>query len=110
MEITPEFFNNIYRINTPHKCIVVFYTSWCIHCQNLKRELNALNNDNLTLPVYLFNCAKYKNHEDIMRRVLPYLINGYPSIIVYNNTIPETKIYDLQNFINIITDNIMKVD
>ena len=89
-ELSDDSFDDIatWRLKK-HKCsIVLFYTPWCPHCINVKEMWGKLGNIAAFFDVCAFNCEKYKGHLAKIKEDMPYLIQGYPTIIIYNNGEP----------------------
>ena len=85
------------------KCgIVLFYAPWCPHCKALKDVWVELGRMASYFNVYAMNCEKQKRHVQKIKADREYIINGYPSIIIYQHGNP-VEIYkgkrDLKNLI-----------
>lgn len=72
-----------------HKCsIVLFYAPWCPHCKAVKDTWEQLGEQNLFFDVVALNCEKNATHLEKIKRDLPELVKGFPTIIVYQNGEP----------------------
>ena len=82
-ELTEDNFDGDNLINK--ECsIVMFYCSWCMHCQNLKGIWENLGKIATYFNVYAFNCTDGKLSE---KRI--YKINSFPTIIIYIGSKPH---------------------
>lgn len=85
IELTPSDFddNRTDRLIN-HKCsIVLFYAPWCPHCKKLIGVWNKLGETAAFFDVCAFNCEKYKDHCERVRKDNSTLIQGYPTINIY---------------------------
>ena len=86
-ELTPTDFDN-----KCHKClkskdptIILFYAPWCSFCKKVKDVYNELGKKMLCVNVTSLNCEKYKEFANRIREDGPGILQGYPSICLFNN-------------------------
>lgn len=71
------------------KCsIVLFYAPWCPHCKLLKETWAELGRMASYFNVYAMNCEKQNGHVQKIKADRENIINGYPSIVIYQNGNP----------------------
>jgi len=68
--------------------LVLFYAPWCPHCKSVAPEWEKAGKMSGFCDFYSFNCEKNKNHVMKIKEDMPELIQGYPSIIYYENGVP----------------------
>lgn len=72
-----------------HRCsIVLFYTGWCPHCSDTKPVWNMLGERAAFFDVCAYDCEKYPEHFDALRKAKPDHVQGYPTIWIYENGKP----------------------
>lgn len=75
-----------------HTCsIVLFYLPSCPYCIAMKEEWIKLGKLATFFDVCAFDASKYQEHIMKIREETPELIEGYPTIIVYQNGDPVEK-------------------
>ena len=106
IELTPkDFDNNRSDRLIKHRCsIVLFYAPWCPHCKKLIGVWNALGESAAFFNVCAFNCEKYKDHCEKIRKENPKLIQGYPSINIYNKGTPIKRYEGERNLNELIAE------
>lgn len=92
-ELKPLDFDSkeTWKLNN-HKCsIVLFYAPWCPYCKNVKDEWLKLGKTAAFFDVCAFNCEKYRGHLDKIKEEMPGLIQGFPTMIIYEKGKPLEK-------------------
>jgi len=92
-ELTPQDFDlqKSWKLRK-HKCsIVLFYLPTCPHCIAMKDEWVKLGRLAAFFDVCAFNSSEYSDYIMKIREEVPELIEGYPTIIVYQNGEPVEK-------------------
>ena len=74
--------------------LVLFYAPWCPHCKVVAPEWEKAGKMSGFCDFYAFNCEKNKNHVMKIKEDMPELIQGYPSIIYYENGVPGEAYVD----------------
>ena len=94
-ELTPDDFesSSSWKIKNirgePMNGMVLFYAPWCGYCKQVKPELEKAAQLCGFCDFYAFNCEKHKAHVMKIKEDMPQLIDGYPSIVLYKNGIPD---------------------
>ena len=69
--------------------LVLFYAPRCPYCKDVAPIFEKAAKNVGFCDFFAFNCEKYKNHVMKIKEDMPGLIQGYPSIIIYKNGLPE---------------------
>lgn len=103
-ELSPNNFNRYqtWKLRSKECSIVLFYCPWCPHCVKLKNLWNKLAVMAAFFNVYAFNCEKYKEHELKIKEENPTLIQGYPTILIYEEGIPIRRINETERELDIL--------
>jgi thiol-disulfide isomerase/thioredoxin len=75
--------------NTKRSGMIFFYAPWCPHCKAVKDEWAKAGQMSGFCDFFAFNCEKHKTHVQSIKQALPSLINGYPTIIYYEDGSPS---------------------
>lgn len=73
--------------------MVLYYAPWCGICKMFFPIYEKTAKISGFCNFYAFNCEKYKAHTAKIMEDKPYLITGYPTVIIYNNGNP-TEAYN----------------
>lgn len=71
---------------------VLFYAPWCPYCKKVKDSWEKLGEVVGYMDVYAFDCDKYSDHRGRVNELVPNLIPGYPTMIVFKNGEPKENI------------------
>lgn len=105
-ELSPSDFHEVNSyLLTNHKCsIVMFYAPWCKFCKNMRETWENLGKVAVFFDVCALNCEKYFSHKSKIDYELPGLLNGFPSIIIYEKGVPKESVEngnDLEYYIKV---------
>lgn len=91
-ELVPSDFEEVatWKLkNKSSQCsIILWYASWCPHCQSVRDEYKKFAKQAMFMKVYAYNCEKHKDHLDKIKHDMPGLVKGYPTIVFYQNGEP----------------------
>jgi thiol-disulfide isomerase/thioredoxin len=97
-ELKPSDFDSVatWKLKAAKRgcCIILWYASWCPHCQSVREEYSKYARKALFMNVYAFNCEKYKDHLDKIKHDMPGLVQGYPTLVFYKNGEPAEHYED----------------
>lgn len=86
-----------------HKCsIVMFYCHWCPHCQKMVDTWKELGEIAAFFDVCAFDCVGNAGHLEKIKEVMPALVKGYPTIIIYERGVPIQTFSDDRTIDNLI--------
>lgn len=69
--------------------LVLFYAPWCPHCKVVAPEWESAAKMSGFCDFFALNCEKNKNHVMKIKEDMPELVQGYPTIVYYEDGIPE---------------------
>lgn len=89
--MTPSHFQDgeVWKIKDQGCTIVLFYADWCPHCVNSVEFFTRVAEMIAFKETYAFNCNAYPEHTGAINKSSKGLINGYPTLILYNNGEPQ---------------------
>lgn len=97
-ELSPNDFdeNESWKLKKNSCCMVLFYAPWCGYCKAVKPDFITVSQNCAFMDFYSVNCEKYKSFISTLKRDLPQLIQGYPTLVMYKRgepyeTIPDTN-------------------
>jgi len=94
MELNPSHFDSKHSWKLLKKdcCVILFYAPWCPYCKAVKDTWEELAKKATNYEVYAFNCEKHKAHVSQIKEEVPYLVEGYPTIVLYKDGAPVKKL------------------
>ena len=102
-ELTPKDFNQVatWKLKN-HKCsIVMFYLPTCPYCKAMKDIWEELGETAAFFDVCAFNCGKYRTHLNKIKNDMPHLVNGFPTMIIYENGSPIEQVGETEEERNV---------
>jgi len=100
-ELTPADFTSQGTLKNTKCAVVMYYADWCPHCKSLKDEWEHLGKTAGFFDVLAFNCADSNNMEFLQltqNQGLTEMIQGYPTIIFYQEGEPIEVYHDERKF------------
>lgn len=105
-ELTSKDFDSKFPWVLKHKgkCVILFYAPWCGYCQRFKPDYIEFSKAAKSafgdkLKIFAFNCEgpahdkSNKHHLTLIREDQPGMVQGYPTVQIYENGKP-TETYN----------------
>lgn len=96
-ELSPSSFTlskGVCKLKSDDCTAVLFYAPWCGYCQRVKGTWGdfAKSMKGTGVKVGAFDCEKHEDFIMQLRDMMPMLIQGYPTMIVFKKSIPDRQI------------------
>jgi thiol-disulfide isomerase/thioredoxin len=94
-ELSPKSFDDFTSTNLKDKNtgLLLYYAPWCGFCKRLKDNyIEASETSGLLCDFMALNCESHSSQYEKIKTEFPGFITGFPTIIVYNNGVPEYKL------------------
>ena len=73
----------------PLSGMILFYAPWCGFCKKVKDQWIEAAKVSGFCDFFAFNCEKHKTHLAKIKADMPQLVQGYPTIVLYQNGSPD---------------------
>lgn len=97
IHLSPSSFTlakGVCKLNRKECTAILFYAPWCGYCQRVKGTWVefAKKMKGTGVKVCAMNCDEHSTFTSQVQDVMPSLIQGYPTMIVFKNGVPDRQI------------------